>query len=140
MQRRKKVRIEDNQKEYRKKLDKECNSLAREICFILYKNKCQKPGCTSKQQILQAHHIFTREIKQVKWDWRNLIPLHPGCHKFWAHKCPDETYKLMERFLGKQEWDKLVLKKNCGYFKYTIQNLEFMKQKLEANLDRLKSS
>jgi hypothetical protein len=140
MSRRKKVNIEGNQKEYRKKLDKECNVLAREICFIIYKYKCQKPGCASNNKVLQPHHIFTREHWHIKWDWRNLLPLHPGCHRFWAHKYPDQTYALMEKLLGKEEWDKLVLKKNTGLFKRSIQNLEFMKQKLECDLERLKSA
>lgn len=123
---------------YKKSLVKKCDSLAREICFLVYRNKCQKPGCASTQTTLQPHHIFTRGLWHVRWDWRNLIPLHPGCHKFWAHKYPDLTYVLLVRLLGRDEFGKLLLLKNTGKFKRSVENLELMKVNLEQKLAKVK--
>lgn len=60
-----------------------------------------------KKENLNAHHIFTRHNKSVRWDLDNGICLCSGCHVFSdifsAHKCPTEfTYWLEKQY--SREW------------------------------------
>ena len=60
-----------------------------------------------KKEFLNAHHIFTRHNKSVRWDVENGICLCSGCHvfsdKFSAHKTPtDFTYWLEKQY--SREW------------------------------------
>jgi len=55
-----------------------------------------------KTEFLNAHHIFGRNSKSVRWELANGICLCSGCHTFScvfsAHKTPTEfTYWLEER-------------------------------------------
>ena len=125
---------DEQEKRYKKRLVRDCDNLAREICFKTYGKRCLKPGCKSDNTVIQWCHVFTRSLWHVRWDVRNSVPLHPGCHHYWAHKHPDEFAKLVEKLLGSEEYNKLVIAKNSGTFKRSVSNLENMKAVLEAKL------
>lgn len=66
--------------------------------------------CGSKDN-LNAHHIFSRHNKSVRWECSNWIPLCSKCHvfsdEFSAHKTPTEFTIYLQKQLPKWHLDKL---------------------------------
>lgn len=88
---------------------REDRSLPKKADFLWSKVIRQAWACAVcwKRENLNAHHIFTRHNKSVRWDLDNGICLCSGCHvfsdKFSAHLTPVEfTYWLEKQY--SREW------------------------------------
>lgn len=97
-------------------------------------HKCEVDNCQHSQKVVQAHHIFTRSNRSVRWDLNNGISLCPGHHvyssKFSAHQTPtDFTYYLEQKY-GREFLDELSRKSHS-----TVKLDEFDKK---AMYDELK--
>jgi hypothetical protein len=71
--------------------DKELLKLWREIALLRAKGKCEYPFC-QKTEHLNAHHIYTRSHKSVRYEVDNCLILCAGHHSLntnSAHKDPD---------------------------------------------------
>ena len=64
-----------------------------------------------KKDFLNAHHIFGRNSKSVRWEKSNWICLCSGCHTFSslfsAHKTPTEFTYWLESVRGRDYMDNL---------------------------------
>ena len=91
-----------------KKLDEAWSKLVK-----LRDKKCMYCG---KTDYLNAHHIYSRSKRSVRWDIDNGIALcvahHVFSSTFSAHKTPLEFIKWLEKFKGSDFIDKLTLKAN----------------------------
>lgn len=61
-------------------LDKAWSEKIRSVAF------CAVCGPYIKQEVLHAHHIFSRKHKATRWDLENGICLCPRHHLYFAHK------------------------------------------------------
>lgn len=91
------------------KIKRENKSLPKKADFLWAKVVRQVWACAycGKAENLNAHHIFSRHNKSVRWDLENWICLCSWCHvfsdKFSAHKTPtDFTYWLEKQY--SREW------------------------------------
>ena len=97
----------------------------------------------SKTTALNAHHIYSRSKRSVRWDETNGVCLCVGCHtfnsSFSAHKTPTEfTYWLHETY-GDEYMDELKRKahKTVKLFKHEKEELlEELKKRLEWYEDK----
>lgn len=87
-----------------------------------------------KTENLNAHHIFSRHNKSVRWDVDNWICLCPGCHvfsdTFSAHKTPTDFTFWLEKQYSREYLEILWRKANTPlhvsseYLKLIISNLQ----------------
>lgn len=56
---------------------------------------------------LDCAHIFTRSRHNTRWLSKNAIALCKGCHKFWAHKYPDQFRDWNIERMGEVEYTAL---------------------------------
>lgn len=63
---------------------------------------------------LNAHHVFTRTMRSVRWDLDNLICLCPSCHMFSstlsAHGHPLPFSEWIREYKGEDWYRKLYIK------------------------------
>lgn len=80
-----------------------------------------------KKEYLNAHHIFSRSNKSVRWEISNWICLCSGCHtfssKFSAHQTPTEFTRWLENKRWKNYLDNLEKLAHIQ-LKVTIEYLE----------------
>ena len=78
-------------------------------------NKCEVFNC-GKTFKLNAHHIFTRRNKAVRWSLDNGIALCPSHHtlnaQFSAHGTPIKFTDFLIKYRGENYVDKLIFKSN----------------------------
>jgi len=79
--------------------------------------KCGGGGC------LQAHHVFSRRNRSLRWDVENGVTLCLPCHKWWAHRCIGDFYLWFRQKYGEERAAYLEQKVNQIY-KPTIEELE----------------
>lgn len=88
-------------------LSKKADNLWSEV--VRMKGSCEYCG---KTEYLNAHHIFGRNNKSLRWETLNGICLCSGCHTFSsvfsAHKTPTEFTYWLESVRGKEYMDKLT--------------------------------
>lgn len=76
--------------------------------------KCQVPGC--KKDNLNAHHIYSRSARSVRWELDNGISLCAGHHtlksEFSAHRTPVEFTEFLIEVKGQEFMDNLKQLKN----------------------------
>lgn len=100
-----------------KKLDVKWSEKVRSI------GHCEYCG---KKENLNAHHIFSRNNKSVRWDLENGICLCAGCHtfssRFSAHQTPTEFTQWLMKYKGMELLDRLTLKA-LGTKKWTKEGL-----------------
>ena len=81
-------------------------------------NKCEIQTC-KKSKYLNAHHIFTRRNKAVRWSLDNGIALCPSHHtlssSFSAHGTPIKFADFLRNYRGDNYIDKLIYKSNQIY-------------------------
>ncbi len=69
-----------------------------------------------KTDYLNAHHIYSRSKRSVRWDIENGITLCVGHHvfssTFSAHKTPLEFIKWLENYKGTDYIDDLTIRAN----------------------------
>ena len=73
---------------------------------------CERCG---KNSYLNAHHIYSRSNRAVRWDLNNGICLCAGCHVLCtdsAHKAPADFIDWVKDYRGAFWWAKLVGLKN----------------------------
>ena len=58
---------------------------------------------------LHAAHIFSRRIKELRWDERNCISLCYRDHLFWAHSNPIEFAEWVKAELGIRTYNALLI-------------------------------
>lgn len=113
-----------------KRLDELCSLIVRK------RGRCQKPGCQCDSMVFQCCHIFTRKRRSTRWDFDNLMCMHPGCHKFWWHVEVVEAAAFAKKLLGEEKFYALERKSNTTK-KWTITEL----LELEVQLrDRLREA
>ncbi len=80
---------------------------------ILRTSVCEFPFC-HKTEHLNAHHIYSRSRKSVRWDLDNslvLCPFHHSLGNDSAHKSPDFKQVMIDNGIRTREfWDKLECK------------------------------
>jgi len=91
--------------------EKQLDNLWREAVILKSGSWCEYLGCR-KRKHLNAHHIYSRSRKSVRWDLENGISLCPEHHSLGndsAHKSPDFKATLIltgtrtKEFLDKLE-------------------------------------
>jgi hypothetical protein len=68
-----------------------------------------------RRDYLNAHHIYSRSNRSVRWDLNNGICLCSGHHTLCndsAHKAPADFIDWVKDYRGKEWWEKLVKAKN----------------------------
>jgi len=93
------------------------------------KGKCEYCG---KTESLNAHHIFGRSARSVRWDLDNGVCLCAGCHTFSSKFSAHQTPLLFDEWIINSrgmEWYEKLKEKHQRIVKYTIQDLE---EKLEC--------
>jgi hypothetical protein len=124
-------------KDDRKSLDKECLRLWALIVKLRAGNKCE---VCEKKNYLNAHHVFSKSRRSVRYDLQNGLCLCSGCHSLTnesAHKDPSFIKKILGEIPGykplrtKAWWDNLYQRA------YTPQKLDlkmellYLKQELK---------
>ncbi len=78
-------------------------------------NRCEVFNCGKTKQ-LNAHHIFTRRNKAVRWSLDNGIALCPSHHtldsRFSAHGTPIKFTDFLKKYRGENNIDLLTYKSN----------------------------
>ncbi len=78
-------------------------------------NRCEVFNC-KKSEYLNAHHIFTRRNKVVRWSLDNGIALCPSHHtldsRFSAHGTPIKFTDFLKNYRGENYIDLLTYKSN----------------------------
>ena len=78
-------------------------------------NRCEIPTC-KKREYLNAHHIFTRRNKAVRWSLDNGIALCPSHHTlsstFSAHGTPIKFTDFLTKYRGEGYIELLTYKSN----------------------------
>ncbi len=78
-------------------------------------NRCEVYNC-GKSKYLNAHHIFTRRNKAVRWSLDNGIALCPSHHtldsRFSAHGTPIKFTDFLRKYRGENNIDLLTYKSN----------------------------
>lgn len=117
----------------RAKLERECDKLWSEAIRLRDK-ACRYPDC--KKRKIQAHHIFTRKYRSVRWELLNGVGLCAGHHLFWAHTEPE---KFRDYILAKLGVDQFEALKQRAYqpAKYSIDDLQVIKASLQASIKQL---
>lgn len=99
-------------------------------------NKCEYCG---KTKYLNAHHIFGRRNRSVRWEISNSCCLCPACHTFSsvfsAHQTPTEFTRWIIDKRGEEWYDELRIMANTPK-KWTKNEKE---QKLQELLEGLKN-
>lgn len=137
-------RIEQREKEKRKKVrEKKKNSISTlwKIADRLWSLCIRMIGYCEycwKKEYLNAHHIYWRNNKSVRWEIYNGICLCSGCHTFSsvfsAHKTPTEFTYWLEHYKWKEYMDTLrklahePMKVTPEYLQETI---DYLKRRLE---------
>lgn len=97
----------------KKQLEKECMNLWQKIVKLRAGNKCEFP-CCNKTEYLNAHHIYSRSRRSVRYDIDNGICLCAGHHSLnndSAHKNPDFKETIIKnKVRTKNFWDILERK------------------------------
>ena len=107
-----------------RKLDKLLSELVRKRGF------CEK--CANRET-LQAAHIFSRNKRSVRWDYKlNVLCLCAKCH-FWAHANPILFTELVRKHLGKTKYE-LIKKKARQIARYL--DYETIKFALENEIEK----
>lgn len=122
----------------RKRLIKECDKLASELCLKRDEYTCRYCGRKGNT----AHHIFSRKFASLRWDLNNLLTLCPGCHRYQAHGYGIHTF--IDWLKENVKYELLKIQKN-NYFKTDINNLKLMKIKLggiknDVQYDRMQNA
>jgi len=94
-----------------KGLNKQLDTYWKLAVKIKYNYKCVYCGET---YYINAHHIFGRVNRSVRWDLDNglcLCPLHHTLGSFSAHQNPEFT-KWIETYIGAKQYQKLMQKAN----------------------------
>lgn len=124
-------------KNTKKKLQKECLSIWREIVILMYGNHCLWPHIKEHVGPIQVHHIFHQGLyKSLKYDPINGFPLCRGAHCF----CSKQTEREFDLWFSKaypDRWDYLLQNRN-KIFKETIQSLTAVKWGLLITLEKYK--
>lgn len=96
--------------------------------------RCEYCGATPPTVRLNAHHIFTRRAKSVRWDVDNGICLcakhHVYSSEFSAHLTPCLFHEFVVNLRGEEWYDKLKLKHRT-IKKYTMDDLRTIKEGLK---------
>lgn len=58
---------------------------------------------------INAHHIFTRKIRAMRWDPQNGIGLCGGCHMNIAHGQPELFRRFLVKRLGVAEYERMFI-------------------------------
>ncbi len=117
----------------KKRLEKECLSLWREIGLLKAKNKCEFNICRNTNN-LNAHHIFSKgRFKHLKYDVDNCLILCPDHHtlgKESAHK--DIFFK--DKITGKKDGYKEA---RSGLFLIMLERKAMSVYKLDLDMEYL---
>ena len=106
----------------------EVDALSRELAYLTWGTDCRWPLCKSPQEGIQWHHFITRDVWSVRWDPRNLIPLHAGCHKYGIHgKHSHLGIDIMVGRLGVEGFEKFMRDKNDN----SLEKVKDQKNKLD---------
>lgn len=96
-----------------KAIDKRLDDAWRVLVKLKAKNKCEVCG---KTKYLNAHHIFTRRNKAVRWNVDNGVALCPSHHtlssRFSAHATPVTFNVWLKKNRGQEFIDLLTFKSN----------------------------
>ena len=93
-------------------------------------HRCERCGAADVPwNALEAHHVFGRRLKSVRWDLANGVALCRQCH---AHQrdAPAESLEWAEAHMGAREFQKLqsraqtVVKRTDDDLKMLLESLE----------------
>lgn len=87
--------------------------LCRAVVMLRDDHKCQKCGSTRN---IQWSHVYTRNIRSLRWEMDNSLALCSGCHLWWHDRPldsgawfkaihPDRAKRLSSRLQYKQKVD-----------------------------------
>lgn len=99
--------------------------------------RCEIETC-KKSSYLNAHHIFTRKNKAVRWSTDNGVALCPSHHtlssSFSAHGTPIKFTDWLREYKGENFVDMLTVKSN-GISKLHIFEKQLMLKELQNEID-----
>lgn len=82
----------------------------------IYENAGWRCEYCGRPDTLNAHHIFSRSRKSVRWDLDNGVCLCVSHHifssKFSAHKTPTEFVEWIKKYRGEDWYNRLRRKAN----------------------------
>lgn len=121
-------------------LSKNADKLWSEVIRLIW--SCEYCG---KKEFLNAHHIFSRSNKGLRWSLINWICLCSGHHifsnEFSAHKTPCEFTYWLELHKGKSLMEKLIKQKQKPFkltTEYLIETIKEFEEIINNNKKLLK--
>ena len=118
-----------------KELDKLWSLKIREKC------QCELCGDEGDIKCFDAHHIRRRSNMATRWYINNGACLCKGkCHIFGVHLDTLKAGQLIEKLkrIRGEKWYKELVKKSNEIKKYTLKELENLKEDLKNKLNKLK--
>jgi len=120
---------------------KEVDALSRELAYLMWGGYCHWPLCKTQEKAIQWHHFITRDVWAVRWDPRNLIPLHAGCHLYGIHgKHSHLGMDIMIKRLTPDGFDKFMQDKNDNSIKRNLETLLRVEAHLKSEITRVGNS
>lgn len=92
--------------------------------------KCQWPGCSWSQKVLNWCHFKSRKYHAIRWDLDNTVTFCVGHHRY-TEANPDEFADFMRLRLGQGRFDSLNLRRR-NQFVTSAGNLELKLQELNG--------
>lgn len=112
-------------KSRRKTLSKGLDDIWRQYIYKRAGNKCEYCG---KEGKLNAHHIFSRSNRPIRWDEDNgicLCPLHHTLGNESFHKSPATMLDWLKQERGQIWYDRLLLKAGTST-KFAVDDLSLL--------------
>jgi len=119
----------------RRKLEKALDKLSKDCAKARDKYICQKCGKVGGQ-MHGSHVIPVSAGKRLRWDIMNIKCLCAYCHRRFWHSSPMEACKWFSEVFP-ERWEYLQREKAKGSKKWSIEELELLKDWLEDYLEEL---
>lgn len=118
----------------RAKLKDELDKLSKKIVYLRDSYTCQKCGKNNGTDYQASHVIPVSAGSKLRWDVKNMKVMCHHCHLNWWHKNPLEATEWFRwKFPDRYEY----LQNNRGIKKFTLQELEDLKQSFKERLEEL---
>lgn len=105
-------------------LSKKCDILWSQVVRLIW--KCEYTWC-NKTDNLNAHHIFWRKNRRLRWQLTNWICLCPSHHKFDSKLSAHEAPLSFNKWLRTYKWDNYIdtlTSQSSEIFKVTSEYLQ----------------
>jgi hypothetical protein len=123
----------------RKHLSKQLDDLWRQYIYKRAGNKCEYCG---KEGSLNAHHIFSRSNRPIRWDTDNGICLCPYHHTLGTisfHKAPAMMLGWLQTIRGSVWYERLLLKAGTST-KFSLDDLKMLVMYYKAKIKELENA